>query len=76
MDTAKYSSVLWDIPKDTTDLDEKFIIKRTLSFGGIFLIRDLIKSEGMATVRSVFETMKPTEMSARKHHFFKEYLLV
>jgi len=76
MDTTKYASVLWDIPKETPDLDEKFIIKRTLSFGGIFLIRDLIKSRGIATVRSVFDTMKPTEMSAKKYHFFKKYLLV
>jgi hypothetical protein len=32
MDIKKYSSVLWDIPKNTVDLDEKFVIKRTLSF--------------------------------------------
>lgn len=76
MDIKKFSSVLWDIPKATTDLDEKFVIKRTLAYGGIFLIKELIQSLGIAKVRMVFNTMKPSEMSSRKHYFFKHFLLV
>ena len=76
MDITKYSSVLWDVPKNTVALDEKFVVKRTLSFGGIFLIKDLIDSLGLATVRSIFKTMKPTEMSQKKYNFFKQFLLV
>jgi hypothetical protein len=76
MDIAKYSAVLWDIPKNTVDLDEKIIIKRALSFGGIFLIKDLINSLGLAPVRSVFDSMKPTEISPRKYNFFKHFFLI
>ena len=76
MDIKNYSSVLWDIPRDTVDLDEKFVIKRTLSFGGIFLIKDLIDSLGISSVRSVFNAMKPTEMSQRKYNFFKHWFLI
>jgi len=76
MDIAKYSSVLWDIPKNTVNLDQNFIIKRTLTFGGIFLIKDLIDSLGISTVRTTFGSMKPTEMSSRKYNFFKNFLLV
>jgi len=76
MDIKKYSSVLWDIPKNTVELNEKFVIKRVLSFGGIFLIKDLINSLGLASVRSVFNSMKPTEMSKRKYNFFKDWLLI
>lgn len=76
MNIAKYASVLWDIPKDTVDLDEKFVVKRTLTFGGIFLIKDLIDSLGLARVQSVFNSMKPTEMPQRKYKFFKQFFLV
>ncbi|MBI5046066.1 MAG: hypothetical protein HZB09_01425 [Candidatus Yonathbacteria bacterium] len=76
MDIKKYASVLWDVPKNTAYLDEKFVIKRALSFGGIFLIKDLINSLGIVTVRSVFNTMKPTEMPQRRYNFFKQISLI
>jgi hypothetical protein len=76
MDTKKYSLVLWDVPEGTTDLDESFVVKRVLSFGGIFLIKDLIKSLGIERVKAIFDSMKPTEISPKKYNFFKNFLLV
>lgn len=76
MELAKYESVLWDIPKDTVHLDEQFVIKRVLTFGGVFLIRDLIHSLGLGPVQAAFKAMKPTEMPLRKYHFFKNVLFV
>jgi hypothetical protein len=73
MDIAKYSAVLWDIPQDATEVDERLIIKRTLSFGGFFLLKDLIKSVGIDPVKVVFKNMKATEMPSRRYHFLKDF---
>lgn len=70
-------TVLWDIDKKrVSTLPAKFIIERVLSYGGIFLIMKLMHEYGKDTVRQVFETMKPTSISARKYSYLKDYLLL
>lgn len=70
------SSVLWDIKReDTPDLPRDFVVKRVLSYGTIRLILETINNYGIAYVREVFESLKPTAMSAKKYSYLKNYLL-
>ncbi len=70
------SSVLWDIAKEKHDmLSPDFVTKRVLAYGTISLIIETIKKYGLPSVRSSFDTLKPTAISKRKYLYLKNYLL-
>ena len=76
MNKQDLQKVLWDIKKESIDtLPTDFIIQRILSYGGILLTVKAMREYGNATVKQVFETMKPTSISSRKYHYFKNFLL-
>jgi len=76
MDNQELKTVLWDIDKEKIDtLPVDFVIQRVLSYGGIFLIIKSMREYGENTVKQVFETMKPTSISARKYFYLKNFLL-
>lgn len=76
MSNQDLKTVLWDIDQERiSTLPVSFIIERVLSYGGIFLIIKSIREYGKNTVKQVFETMKPTSISARKHFYLKNFLL-
>ena len=76
MKSPDVRTVLWDInPEKIAMLPGTFVMQRALSYGSILLIAELVKKEGIAQARAVFETMKPTAMSRRKHAYLKKYLL-
>lgn len=76
MSNQDLKTVLWDIDQDSISaLPTKFIIERVLSYGGIFLIIKSMREYGKNTVKQVFETMKPTSISARKYFYLKNFLL-
>lgn len=76
MTNQELKIVLWDIDKESVDtLPMDFIIQRVLSYGGIFLIIKSMREYGKNTVKHVFETMKPTSISARKYFYLKNFLL-
>ena len=68
--------VLWDINKEHVDsLPVDFVIRRVLSYGGLFLIVKTMHAYGIDTVKRVFEAMKPTSISERKYFYLKNFLL-
>lgn len=76
MTNQDLKTVLWDIENESIDaLPADFIIQRVLSYGGIFLIIKMMREYGKNTVKQVFETMKPTSISARKYFYLKNFLL-
>ncbi len=76
MDKHDLRTVLWDIDKESINtLPPDFVIARVLSYGGIFLIIKSMREYGKNTVKQVFETMKPTSISARKYFYLKNFLL-
>jgi len=69
-------AVLWDISKERVDsLPVDFVIRRVLSYGGLFLIIKTMHAYGIDTVKRVFEAMKPTSISERKYFYLKNFLL-
>lgn len=72
-----FDTVLWDIKEeDRGSLPKEFIIKRSLVYGGIFLIRDIYNRYGEGEVKKVFNTLKPSEVGAKRYNFFKNYLFI
>lgn len=77
MSNQDLKTVLWDIDQERwSTLHANFIIERVLSYGGIFLIIKLMREYGKNTVKQVFETMKPTSITARKYSYLKNFLLL
>ena len=69
-------TVLWDIPADQINtLPQEFIIQRSLTYGGVRLITQLIEQYGLLAVRAVLQAMKPTAMPQRKYYYLEHYLL-
>lgn len=69
-------TVLWDInPESVDSLPAEFVIRRTLSYGGLFLIGKMMHTYSREKVKKEFETMKPTSMSERKYFYLKNFLL-
>jgi len=76
MNEQDIQKVLWDIGKENfATLPSNFIIQRILSYGGLFLMVRAMREYGSATVKQVFEEMKPTSISARKYYYLKHFLL-
>mgnify|MGYP001560680494 CR=1 FL=1 len=77
MSNQDLKTVLWDIDQENiSTLPTSFIIERVLSYGGILLIIKSMREYGKSTVKQVFETMKPTSISARKYFYLKNFLLL
>lgn len=77
MDSNDFQIVLWDIEKERMDtLPLDFIIRRVLSYGGLFLVMKTMHAYGYDTVRRVFDEMKPTSISKKKYRYFKNFLFV
>jgi hypothetical protein len=75
MKSPDVRTVLWDIQAEKVAmLPDVFVMRRVLSYGGIFLISWLIRKYDRATVKHVFEGMKTTAISKRKYHYLKTYL--
>ena len=67
--------VLWDFSEDAiSSLSPDLIIRRVLSYGGIFLIIEAMWEYGDDAVRQVFAAMKPTSISKKKYHYLKNFL--
>ena len=76
MNKQDLQTVLWDINKERVDsLPVDFIIRRVLSYGGLFLIIKTMHAYGTDTVKCVFEVMKPMSISKRKYFYLKNFLL-
>lgn len=76
MDTKDIQIVLWDINKESIkSLPVDFVIRRVLSYGGLFLIVKAVHAYGIGTVKKVFESMKPTSISEKKYFYLKNFLL-
>lgn len=76
MNKQDLQTVLWDINKECVDnLPVDFVIRRVLSYGGLFLIVKTMHAYGTDTVKRVFDAMKPTSISARKYFYLKNFLL-
>ncbi len=77
MNEQDLKKVLWDINEGSISaLPTDFIIQRILSYGGLSLMMKAMREYGSATVKQVFETMKPTSITARKYYYLKNFLLV
>lgn len=77
MSNQDLKTVLWDIDQERiSTLPTNFIIERVLSYGGVLLIIKSMREYGKNTVKQVFETMKPTSISARKYFYLKNFLLL
>jgi hypothetical protein len=77
MDRDKIDTVLWDIKEnDRGSLPDDFLIKRTLVYGGAFLIRDILKNYGVDKTKEVFDSLKVSEVGERRYYFFKNYLFI
>lgn len=75
MNKQNIQSVLWDISPDNVDkLPVQFVIRRALSYGGIFLIGNVMHTYGAKRVKKEFEQMLPTSMSERKYFYLKNFL--
>lgn len=76
MNKQELQKVLWDINKESIDsLPTDFVIQRILSYGGLMLLAKAMREYGADRVKQVFKTMKPTSISAKKYHYFKNFLL-
>lgn len=74
--TQDMRSVLWDIPEDKVGaLDADFLIMRALSYGTVRLMLQVRRRYGADALRRVFESLKPTSMSARRWAYTKNILL-
>lgn len=74
--TQDMRSVLWDIPEDQVGaLDVDFLIMRALSYGTVPLMLKVKRRYGVGALRRVFESLKPTSMSARRYAYTKNILL-
>lgn len=77
MIVEEFSKVLWDVdPSRMADVPEPFVIRRVLAYGGVSLIFQLIRTQGIRAIRDEFNAMKVTSMDARRHHYLKEYVLI
>ncbi|MBI5913479.1 hypothetical protein HY839_03520 [Candidatus Azambacteria bacterium] len=75
MNKKDIKAVLWDFSDDAIgSLPGDFIIRRVLSYGGIFLIVKAMREYGDDAVRRVFATMKPMSISKKKYHYLKNFL--
>ena len=69
-------TVLWDVsPEKVASLPADFVIRRVISYGGLFLIGGVIRTYGRDRVKKEFEAMKPTSISKRKYFYLKNFLL-
>lgn len=69
------NAVLWDIKEENINsLSKEFVIKRSLVYGGIFLIRDIFNKYGKDEVKKVFDSLKESEVGVKRFNFFKNYL--
>jgi len=76
MTKQEIRTVLWDVaPRDIDSLPADFIIRRALSYGGLFLIGKMMHTYGRERVKKEFEAMKPTSISKRKYFYLKNFLL-
>ncbi len=76
MDKKDFRTVLWDINENKIEaLPSDFIIRRALSYGTLELIIDIIKKDGLATVKRVFLEMRSSAISAKKYEYLRKYLL-
>ena len=77
MDYQIFEPVLWDIPKEKQDkLEPALYIKRSLVYGSLSLIAQVLKLYGLNNVLEVFDNLKETEIGARKHYYLKNYFLI
>lgn len=68
-------TVLWDVsPVNIGNLPTDFIIRRALSYGGLFLIGGVIRTYGREKVEKEFEAMKPTSIPKKKYFYLKNFL--
>lgn len=75
MNKQDFQIVLWDIDKERIEsLPLDFVIRRVLSYGGLFLVVKAIHAYGLDAVKQVFESMKPTSISEKKYRYFKNFL--
>lgn len=73
----KFKEVLWDINnKDIDSLDNSFLIKRVLVYGGVSLLREVFNIYGFDKTKEVFLSLRETEVGKRRYHFFKNYLFI
>ena len=77
MNEQDIQTVLWDVsPGSIGTLSAEFVIRRALSYGGIFLIGRVIHKYGREGVKKEFEKMLPTSISERKYFYLKHFFLV
>ena len=75
MNKRDIKAVLWDFSEDAIgSLSADFVIRRVLSYGGIFLIINAIREYGDDAVWQVFAAMKPTSIPKKKYHYLKNFL--
>jgi len=76
MKKEDFKTVLWDVnPENVGSLPVEFVIRRVLSYGGLFLIGKTMNMYGTEMVKREFEAMKPTSISERKYAYLKNFLL-
>lgn len=75
MNKKDIKAVLWDFSEDAIgSLSADFVIRRVLSYGGIFLIIQAMREYGDDAVRRVFTAMKPTSIPQKKYNYLKNFL--
>lgn len=73
----EFSNVLWDIKEeDRISLEESFLIKRALVYGGFNLIKNVIKNYGFEKTKNIFLSLKESEVGEKRFNFFKNYLFI
>lgn len=77
MGKNKMSAVLWDIKEENRkSLPDDFLIKRTLVYGGAFLVRDILHKYGLNRAKTVFRSLKISEVGERRYNFLKNYIFI
>lgn len=75
MNKSRVDTVLWDIEEDKRDLlPADFIIKRALVYGGVFLVKEMFDKYGIDKTKTVFNSLKVSELGEKRFNFFNKYI--